>query len=106
MVENKLNFSMIVLLTFFALVVGVTVEMILTLSANTWSSSLQFLIEMNKIPSGDANNNISYRKRLLASLLPVRIKLGESNFVDMSTPLVVLSTCFQQTVNLVCVSKT
>jgi len=100
LLKNVLSFGIITLLSVFGLIVWSTIHLLLTFCAHLWSDSERFINEMIRLNSNRAR--YSYRKRLLASMFPIRIKLGESNFVEMSTPLVVMSLCIQQTVNILC----
>jgi len=105
LMKTTLSFGMITLLFVFGFVVCLTIHLLLTFCAHVWSNSDRFMHEMIKLNSKRTRFRYSYRKRLLRSLLPIRIKLGESNFVEMSTPLVVMSLCIQQTVNILCLKN-
>jgi len=105
LMKNSLSFGMITLLFVFGVVVCLTIHLLLTFCAQVWSDSKRFMWEMIKLNSKKIRFRYSYRKRLLLSMFPIRIKLRESNFVEMSTPLVVMSLCIQQTVNILCLKN-
>jgi len=104
LMKNVLSFDMVAFLSMVGLAVCLTVHLLLTFCADVWSNSNRFLHEISKVNSKQARY-FSFRKRLLMSMFPIRIKLGESNFVEMSTPLVVMSLCIQQTVNILCLKN-
>jgi len=103
--KNSLSFGMITLLFVLGLAACLTIHLLLTFCSQVWSDSERFMYEMIKLNSRRTRFRYSYRKRLLGSLFPIRIKIGEANFVEMSTPLVVMSLCIQQTVNILCLKN-
>jgi len=104
LMNNVLGFSMVTLLSVVGLVVLITVLLLLTFCANVRMESKAFLHSIDSLADFQ-RSQYSYRKRLICSMFPTRIKLGESNFVEMSTPLVVMSLCIQQTVNILCLKN-
>jgi len=104
LMNNVLGFSMVTLLSVVGLVVLITVLLLLTFCANVWVESKGFLHSIDSLADFQGSQ-YWYRKRLVCSMFPTRIKLGESNFVEMSTPLVVMSLCIQQTVNILCLKN-
>jgi len=101
--HSEMNTSMIIILSALTLVIYLTLELLLTLCACLWSKSTDFLQRFGAIEYYQVN--CIYKKRLMKSLMPIRIKLGESNFVEKSTPLIVLSLCFEQTATLLCLRR-
>jgi len=101
--HSTMNASMTIILTALTLVIYLTVELLLTLCACLWSKSTHFLEAFSAMECYKVNR--AYKKRLMRSLMPIRIKLGESNFVEKSTPLIILSLCFEQTATLLCLRR-
>jgi len=101
--HNTLNASMTLVLTVLATLVFSTFEFLLTLCACLWSKSAKFMENFGAMEHCKVNH--AYKKKLMKSLMLIRIKLGESNFVEKCTPLVVLSLCFEQTATLLCLRR-
>jgi len=100
MLGNVLNFGLIILLLCLAIAIYASEELFYVLCAHLWKESEKLLDKMNQV--NETNRKFSYKKRVLASMVPMRIKLGDSNFVEKCTPLIILSLCIQYTVNILC----
>jgi len=103
LMKDMLSPSIIALLLVITIVMFLTMFLLLTFCANVWSNSVSFLYKISKYNSPVGKQ--SYRKRLLVSMFPIKIKLGESNFIETSTPLVIMSLCIQQIVNILCLRR-
>jgi len=87
--KDKLNPGTMAVKTILAIVFCANVEIRLVQSANVWSNSTQFIVKRNQVLPKKAN--LLYRQRMLKPLAPIKVKLGTSNFVEVSMTLVILS---------------
>jgi hypothetical protein len=73
-----------------------------TMASTVWSNSEQFKLTCRR------NSRLS-RERLLRKrfkcLQNLKIKIGDSNFVENNTPFVYISCCIEQTISLVLLQK-
>jgi hypothetical protein len=74
--------------------------MFLTMSASVYEKSKAEIEKMQHLVSS-TGNQIKYKKMLLKSLRPLKVKIGSVNFVDKMTPVVILCYVVEQTISLV-----
>jgi hypothetical protein len=86
-----------VAITQYAVILG-----IFSIAGNVWSES----VELRR--AWKTNNQLASKtltRKYVKSLPDIKVKIGCTNFVDKFTPLVFLSVCVEQTVNLVLMQK-
>jgi len=97
----ELDVISISVLLLIVIVLYPSLEIILAMAASIWVNSVSLISHFKVLVIVRRNN--AYKMKTLRVMRPLRIKLGESNFVESSTPLVFISYNLTQISSLLCI---
>jgi hypothetical protein len=97
---NQIPFIIIVGLYAMTLIKYVIIGFFLTIAASTHVKSNAEIKLMQKQVSR-TGGQMKYNQRLVKSLRPLKVNIGNVNFVDRLTPVVILCYVLEQTISLV-----
>jgi hypothetical protein len=83
---------------------GLFVDMFVFKQAGDLDGKSTELLKKWRIYSLQTSKQSKLRRRKLLSCAPLRVKMGSSNFMEISTPLVILDLCLDQVVALLIAS--
>jgi hypothetical protein len=73
-----------------------------TMASTVWSNSEQFKLNCRQ---NSRLNRVRLIRKRYKCLQNLKIKIGDSNFVEQNTPFVYISCCIEQTISLVLLQK-
>jgi hypothetical protein len=87
----------------YALVTQYVILLVMfTMASKVWSNSEQFKPTCGR---NSRLNRVSSLRKWYKGLQNLKIKIGDSNFVENNTPFVYISCCIEQTISLVLLQK-
>jgi hypothetical protein len=83
---------------------GLCADMLTFKMAGDVDSISSELLEKWRVLLGNTQQQVKLKRKQLKSCVPLRIKLGSTNFIEICTPLVILDFCVNQIVTLLLAS--